>query len=73
MQDFDKFSFDGPLGAGERRAFDVYVKGQGNPVLLMQVTEEIRGFRRRHPLQNAVGHFHQCDRNTALGSDSRRL
>lgn len=36
MQNFDKFSFDGPLTAGARTQFDVYVKGQGNPVLLMQ-------------------------------------
>lgn len=36
LDGFKQFSFEGPLEAGNRRAFDVYVKGAGKPVLLLQ-------------------------------------
>ena len=36
MQGFEKFPFEGPLLPSQSRSFDVYVKGQGKPILLLQ-------------------------------------
>lgn len=36
MQGFETFKFAGPLVAGQTREFDVYVKGKGRPILLLQ-------------------------------------